>query len=126
MKTYNTGYKGVPTSLDPTPPPDVLAHTIYIYQTSGGRHGGTERSTKMWVTSVRKVGLVTFCTGWLVRDPYPPAMSTMHAPGFPAMGTPGHYTLSTGEAGYKPIIEPNVTYVCEAGHLTPYVPSPAP
>jgi hypothetical protein len=116
-KTYGGGYRAVPTTLDPTPPPEVLAKTIYLYQTSGK---GTEARTKMWVTSIRKVGPLTFCTGWLVRYPYPATMST-------SLGTRLlHPTISTGEAGFKPIIEPSASYICEARSMTPYVPSPAP
>ncbi len=37
--------------LEPTPPPEVLAQTKFIYKTRGG---GSESQVVMWVTGVRK------------------------------------------------------------------------
>ncbi|MBV8656005.1 MAG: hypothetical protein JO160_08160, partial [Candidatus Eremiobacteraeota bacterium] len=50
--------------MEPTPPPDVLAKTRYIYRSLRG----TERVV-MWVTDAHKAGPTTMCTGWLVRYP---------------------------------------------------------
>ena len=69
-------------SLRPTPPPDVLAKTKYIYRSGGGSEGLVE----MWVTDVRKAGPTSVCTGWLVR--YPLNGTAYHAGDFaPPNGT---------------------------------------
>ena len=57
---------------------------------------------KMYVTSVRKVGFVNWCTGWVLRMPM---TDYQHR----------HW-----------IIEPNESFMC-AGHLEPFnAPVPAP
>ncbi|MDQ2992626.1 MAG: hypothetical protein M3R30_07410, partial [Candidatus Eremiobacteraeota bacterium] len=92
------GYGSISTELEPTPPPDVLAQTHFTYTTAGT---GTEKSTKMWVTSIRRVGPLTICTGWLVRHPFgPPKMAAGPAP--------------------APIVEANVTFICSNHLLKPY------
>jgi hypothetical protein len=124
--TYAPGYRAVPTSLDPTPPPDVIARTKYLFMTSGS---GTESRTKMWVTAVRPLGLgLSMCTGWLVRWPQAPMDSTgsqaLAANGIQLRIGGGHGggVLSTGMAGQTPIIEPNASYMCSARRLVPFGP----
>ncbi len=56
----------LPAALEPTPPPEVLAQTKYIYKSRGG---SSEGQVVMWVTSTHKAGPTTMCTGWLVRYP---------------------------------------------------------
>ncbi len=98
---------------EPTPPPDVLAATKYLYE-EDAHQAFSELRIKMYVTKVRKVGFVTVCTGWLLRYPFPPAHGT--------------YRLDSNfNVAPKPEIEPGVTYVCNARNLKPYAPgSPAP
>jgi len=96
---------------EPTPPPDVLAATKYIYEENAGQAFGEQR-IKMYVTSARKVGFVTVCHGWLLRYPFPPRHGT--------------YNLDSNfSVAPKPIIEANVTYVCNGHFLTPFT-APAP
>ena len=75
-----------------------------------------ELSVKMYVTSVKHLGFATFCHGWLLRYPLPPAHGT--------------YNLGSNfDVGPKPEIEANVTYLCNAHSLQPFTPpspSPAP
>ena len=101
---YNIG-NIVPTPVpEPTPPPEVLAATKYLYveNVAGQRWKqswlGTapeEHYVKMYVTSVKRVGFINWCTGWVLRSPL---------------------------AGSKKwIIEPNESFIC-GGHLEPFTP----
>jgi hypothetical protein len=127
--------------LEPTPPPEVLAKTKYIYEV---RNVGGEARVKMWVTQARKSGPTTMCTGWLVR--YPQALrggyadqaggqsvvqNDVHAG--PANGTQiaigggggaSHTPLSPFAAGLAPIVDGMVSQPCDGRLLVPYVPSP--
>lgn len=60
----------------PTPPPDVLARTKYIFEENPmSQHwwilpsAPEERYVKTYVTSVKHVGPLTICRGWTVRVP---------------------------------------------------------
>jgi hypothetical protein len=128
--------------LEPTPPPDVLAKTKYIYEVRGT---GNEARVKMWVLAAHKAGPTTICTGWLVR--YPQAErggydvpagpdSTIvrsNAPGGPANGTQiaiggnsgNHQPLSPFDAGLAPIVDGMVSQPCDGRLLVPFAPSPA-
>jgi hypothetical protein len=119
--------------LEPTPPPDVLAKTKYMYETHGT---GGEARIKMWVTATRKEGPTTICTGWLVRYPQPvrggyadvPGPST--ARGGPANGTQiaiggtqAQPPLSPFDAGIAPIVDGIVSQPCDGRLLIPFAPS---
>jgi hypothetical protein len=104
-KTYKSDLGKL--TAPPTPPPEVLARTKYIYEENVGALKwkesilGTapeERYVKMYVTSVKRVGPVTFCTGWVERQPV---------------------------GGNVEWIVENATFLCGRS-LTPYVPSPSP
>lgn len=96
---------------EPTPPPAILAKTKFIYtENVANEHwkilGVTlpsspeERAVKMYVTSVKHVGALTICTGWVIRQPV------------------------AGNVLW--IVEPDETFPC-AGHLEPFTPpSPSP
>lgn len=128
--------------LEPTPPPEVLAKTKYLYDV---RNTGGEARVKMWVTDARKTGPTTVCTGWLVR--YPQAVrggyagpvygdgngnvqNNVHAG--PANGTQvtigggggTHEPLSPFDAGVPPIVDGIVSQPCDGRLLVPYAPSP--
>ncbi len=127
--------------LEPTPPPDVLAKTKYMYEVRGT---GNEARIKMWVTAARKAGPTTICTGWLVR--YPQAMrggyavaagpdpSIVHSntQGGAANGTQiaiggagkAEQPLSPFDAGIAPIVDGIVSQPCDGRLLVPYAPSP--
>ena len=100
-----------------------MAQTKYLYRS---RPGGTEARVEMWVTAIRKAGITTICTGWLVR--YPLNQAAPHAGDFaPANGT--QLTVGGGRgtpAMLPPIVEGIVTEPCEGRLLVPYTPSPAP
>lgn len=94
---------------EPTPPASVLAATKFLYvenvEAQKWRESilGTtpeERYVKMYVTSVRHIGFITWCTGWVLRSPI---------------------------AGrHKWIIEPDESFVC-SGRLQPFTaPIPLP
>lgn len=128
--TYHADLSRMGGRLEPTPPPEVLAQTKYLFEESG-KNAGLEGRIKMYVTAVHKIGPVTMCTGWLLRYPRPDRQ----------YGSIGDRQLATGRvdlsgAGFgsprtdytvHPIIEQNVTYACSARSLTPFVaPSPSP
>lgn len=107
---YNLLGKILPTPVpEPTPPPDVIAATKFLFVEGVAAQRwkqswlGTapeERYVKMYVTSVKRIGFVQWCTGWVLRAPM------------------------AGDE--KWIIEPNESFIC-AGHLEPFVPpSPLP
>ncbi len=118
-KSY-AGHASLAGHLEPTPPPEVLAATKYIYKSRGG---GSEGQVVMWVTSTHKSGFTTMCTGWLVRYP----LNETPPSGFaPANGT----QISVGGASHPgvlpPIVEGIVTEACEGRLLVPYAGSSAP
>jgi hypothetical protein len=108
-------------SLRPTPPPAVLAQTKYLYRSTGS----TDALVEMWVTSIRKAGPTTICTGWLVR--YPLNATAPHAGDYaPANGTQISVGGGRGTPGtLPPIVDGIVTQPCEGHLLVPFVPSPA-
>jgi hypothetical protein len=109
--------------LDPTPPPEVLAQTKYIFEQNGS--GGDVR-VKMWVTGVRRVGPVLYCDGWLLRYPHasqpPPMQGTFTHP------VSGSIEVSSGGLTggvLPPVIEEHASTACSERALTPFAPSPA-
>jgi hypothetical protein len=127
--------------LEPTPPPDVLAKTKYIYEVQGT---GDEARVKMWVIAARKEGPTTMCTGWLVRYPQAarggyavaaapdPSIVRSNTQGGPANGTQiavggggkSEPPLSPFDAGIAPIVDGMVSQPCDGRLLKPYAPSP--
>jgi hypothetical protein len=111
-KHYSFNGSIVPTpEPEPTPPPDVLAATKFLYVENVGSQrwkvwplgaSPEEIYVKMYVTSVRKVGFVNWCTGWVLRMP---VTDYQHR----------HW-----------IVEANQSFMC-AGHLEPFTaPVPVP
>jgi hypothetical protein len=90
---------------EPTPPPEVVAATKFTYEENVASQRwkqsflGTspeEAYVKMYVTGVKRVGFIKWCTGWVVRAPM--------------------------AGSRKWIVEPNSSFIC-AGHLEPFTPS---
>ena len=81
----------------------MLARTKYMYRSSGA---GGEARVKMWVTSMRKAGPTTICTGWLVRYPAQPRRPRIRATLRPANGT--QMTIGGGAGGTPPSCRPIV------------------
>ena len=103
---------------EPTPPPDVLAATKYLYvENIAGQKwkhwplgaAPEELAVKMYVTSIKRIGPITWCTGWVLRYP----MNSTDR---------GGYTVdSDRDLTPKPVIEPNASFIC-SGHLEPFTP----
>lgn len=113
-------------SLEPTPPPEILAITKYYYEERGS---GGDSLIKMWVTNVHKEGAVTMCDGWLVR--YPPAAQPSRSVGTASNPQSGSIAISSSIGGTvhpglgAPIVEAHASAICSQRHLVPYAPSPA-
>ena len=109
--------------IEPTPPPDVLAQTKYIYEASGT---GGEKRVKMWVTAVHRSGPFTICVGWLLRYPEPTRVggNTPLAIGR-TFGSAPSGSLAPFASGLAPIVEANASTQCSEHALVPFAPSPA-
>jgi hypothetical protein len=140
-KSYAPSYS-LTGRMEPTPPPDVLAKTKYIYEV---KNTGNEARVKMWVIAARKAGPTTICTGWLVRYPQAirggyaeaagPDSSIVHSDvhGGAANGTQitiggggsaSREPLSPFAAGLAPIVDGMVSQPCDGRLLVPFAPSP--
>jgi len=132
-KRYSPGPEAVGRPAEPTPPPEVVAKTKFIYRADAPRgtlleaRNAADRFT-MWVTAVKKIGLLTICRGWLVRYPSSP-------PSYGAAAAGASGPLHGGQVfvpnpgprpqnGFMPIIEPDASYVCPAAALRPFSPQP--
>jgi hypothetical protein len=109
--------------LEPTPPPEILAQTKYIYE---AEDVGGERRIKMWVTMVHRNGPVTVCDGWMLRYP---ESQRVGANENPAIGVsngriPGG-SLAPYASSLAPIVEANASTDCSERKLLPFAPSPA-
>lgn len=107
-------------TMEPTPPPQVLAITKFIFDELGV---GGEAKIKMWVTAVRHVGPLTYCDGWLVR--YPHSGQPPFATGTMAHPIAGGITIGTsGPPGgtLPPIVEAHASTLCSQRHLRPFAP----
>ena len=80
----------------------------------------------MWVIAVKKAGLTTICTGWLVRYPLAQAAPVAGAVN-PINGTQVSIGGRHGAPGLDPpIVEGVVSEPCEGRLLVPYAASAAP
>ena len=128
MKQYTPTYS-LRGRLEPTPPPEVLARTKYMYETRGV---GNEARVKMWVTSARKSGPTTICTGWLVRYPQPIRGNYAPLPSNVNSGAANGTQIAVGggggaapplspfAAGIAPIVDGIVTQACDGRLLVPF------
>jgi hypothetical protein len=101
--------------LAPTPPPDAIAQTKYYYEERGS---GSDGLIKMWVSSVRHVGPLTICEGWMLR--YPQAHQS-------AFGNGTQITIGgpTGGGLLPPIVEAHASIECSERSLVPFASSAA-
>jgi len=111
--------------MEPTPPPDVLAKTKFIYRSNTG----TERVV-MWVTDAHKTGITTTCTGWLVRYALNASPSTgggtLHPTDIaPANGAQMSVGGGAGHGYMPPVVDGMVTQACDGRLLEPYIGLPA-
>ncbi len=113
-------------TMEPTPPPDVVATTKFIYETPNG-----DERIKMWVTNVRHVGMITMCEGWMLRYPAAGGVGAQRQIGTATNPISGGIQVST-TVGAKhvgtlaPIVEANASAVCSERNLVPYAPSAVP
>lgn len=115
--------------LVPTPPPDVLARTRYIFE---GPFGGGDGTLRMWVTSVARHGPVLLCSGWILHFPRTIAQGTLTAPNVPVGPVNGaqigisHPVYSGLAAGMAPIVVGIGTAECSERALVPFAPPASP
>ncbi len=115
--------------LVPTPPPDVLARTRYIFE---GPFGGGDGTLRMWVTSVARHGPVLLCSGWILHFPRTIAQGTLTAPNVPVGPANGiqigglHPVYSGLAAGMAPIVVGIGTAECSERALVPFTLSAPP
>ena len=111
-------------SMDPTPPPSVLARTKFLYEERGS---GSDARIKMWVTGTRRVGPALMCSGWLVR--YPQASQPAFREGTMTHPVSGGIEISTNVGGsaaggvLAPIVEQRAEVECTARALVPFAAS---
>jgi hypothetical protein len=111
-------------SMDPTPPPEVLAQTKYLYEERGT---GSDAGVKMWVTGTHRSGPLLICDGWMLR--YPVNENAAYKQGTFTNNVPGGIVISTGGLSsgvLPPVIEEHASTPCSAKKLTPFAPSPGP
>jgi hypothetical protein len=112
--------------LEPTPPPEVVALTKFMYESSG-----SDEHIKMWVARVRHVGAITMCDGWMLRYPAATGTGEQRQIGTATNPISGGVQVSV-PVGAKhagvlpPIVEANASAVCTERALVPFAPSPAP
>ena len=98
-------------SMEPTPPPQIVAITKFTYQERGA---GNDALDKMWVTSTHRVGPTLVCDGWLVRYP--------HAAG-PKPGDANLFSIGGAAGGLGPPVVDAVAHVtCSERALVPFTP----
>lgn len=111
------------SSMEPTPPPEVLAQTKYIYSERGT---GSDALVRMWVTSVHRSGPALICEGWMLR--YPANSQPAYKQGTATNNVQGGINVTvfggTTTGLLPPIIEEHATTSCLQRELTPYAPSP--
>jgi len=115
QKAYVVSVSG---SMEPTPPPAVLAQTRFLYEERGT---GGDALTKMWVTGTHREGPLLICDGWLVR--YPVAAQPGFMQGTMTHPVSGGISVSVGgnpPGRGAPIVEGLSHVACRAGGLVPF------
>lgn len=114
---------GLNASMEPTPPPEIVAATKYTYEETGTGH---EARIKMWVTNVRHVGPVTMCDGWLLRFPETGSGGFTHPYGTHIGDDNGAQIGGVRGGTLPPIVEAHASAPCSEKQLVPFAASPAP
>jgi hypothetical protein len=116
----------VNTSMEPTPPPEIVAMTKFTYQEKGA---GSDALVKMWVTGTHREGPALICDGWLVR--YPQTSQPAQMAGTMAHPVSGGIVIGTSVGGSAagglgpPIVEAQAHVSCTQRGLVPFT-RPAP
>jgi hypothetical protein len=127
--SYHGSLSRLNGNLDPTPPPEIVAQTKFVFEETGKR-AGFEGRIKMYVTAVHRAGPLTTCTGWVLRYPRSPGQYGSPSDRQIATGRvdPSGSDFGTPRTDYTvhPIVEANVTFACSARDLQPFAPSAPP
>ncbi|HTZ55687.1 MAG TPA: hypothetical protein VMB20_11550 [Candidatus Acidoferrum sp.] len=115
-ENFHPGLRG---SMEPTPPPEVVAITKWTFQEKGA---GDDALDKMWVTSTHREGPALVCDGWMLR--YPHANN-------PTAGGANLMSFSVGGGGNEgglgvPIVEASAHVTCTEHALVPFTPPSTP
>lgn len=113
---------GLQGAMEPSPPPDVLAATKYIFEENGA---GGDAMEKMWVTNVRHEGPLTVCEGWQIRY----VRTTQNAPQVGTVAHPIAGGIQIGTAALpggrgRALIVGLTSTTCSMRKLVPFAPSP--
>jgi hypothetical protein len=109
--------------LGPTPPPEILAATKFIYEENGT---GGDAKVKMWVTGTHRNGPLLVCDGWMLR--YPRSSQPAFQEGTQLHPVQGNILVTTGGEAtgtLPPIVEASASISCKQSALVPFAPSAA-
>ncbi len=109
-ESFRPGLRG---SMEPTPPPQIVAMTKFTFQEKGA---GDDALDKMWVTSTHREGPALICDGWMLR--YPHASN-------PTSGGANVMSISVGGGAGGgglgvPIVEASAHVTCTEHALVPF------
>jgi hypothetical protein len=112
-------HPGLEGSMEPTPPPEIVAITKFMFQERGA---GDDALDKMWVTGTHREGPALICDGWMLR--YPHANN-------PTSGGANVMSISIGGGGNAgglgvPIVEASAHITCTEHALVPFTPPSTP
>ncbi|HTU81599.1 MAG TPA: hypothetical protein VMF61_05695 [Candidatus Acidoferrales bacterium] len=111
-------------STEPTPPPDVVARTKYMYTERGA---GSDSRDVMWVTGTHREGPLLICDGWMLR--FPSASQPAFKQGTMTNNVSGGIEIHAGGLPggvLAPIVEENAHISCTQHALVPFAGPPAP
>ena len=120
-QSFHPGLRG---SMEPTPPPEVVAVTKFMFQEKGA---GSDALDKMWVTSTHREGPALICDGWMLR--YPPASQPAPKVGTMTHPVSGGIAIQVGTANVglgPPIVEASAHVSCTERALVPFAPPSSP
>ncbi len=113
--SFHPGLRG---SMEPTPPPEIVAMTKFMFQEKGA---GSDALDKMWVTGTHREGPALICDGWMLR--YPPASQPAVQQGTMTHPVSGGIVISTAglPGGFgAPIVEATAHVTCTQRALVPF------
>ncbi len=123
-ESFQPGLRG---SMEPTPPPSVIAMTKYTFQERGA---GDDALDKMWVTGTHREGPALICDGWLLR--YPSSSQPAAQQGSMSHPVSGGIAVSVPIGGASagglgiPIVEASAHLACTEHALVPFTPPSTP